>query len=85
MGEESRRPQLIAAVPEVCSEGTRPIAFEIFNKTAALGNPFLFLMADVASDNAEIGLLWTNAGRRTATWFPVVTVPQILIFATLFN
>ncbi len=72
-------------MPEVCSEGTWPIAFEIFNKTAALDNPFIFLMADVASDNTEIGLLSTNVGRRTAIWFPVVTVPQILIFATLLN
>jgi len=72
-------------VPEVCSEGTWPIAFEIFNKTAALGNAFIFLMADVASDYTEIGLLRTNVSRRTATWFPVATVPQILIFATLLH
>jgi len=76
---------LFATVLEVCSEGTSPIAFEIFNKTAALGNPFVFLMAGVATDYTEIGLLWTNIGRRTAIWLPVVTVPQILIFATLLN
>ncbi|MGI9234446.1 MAG: permease [Woeseiaceae bacterium] len=76
---------LFATVLEVCSEGTSPIAFEIFNKTAALGNPFIFLMAGVATDYTEIGLLWTNVGRRTAIWLPVVTVPQILIFATLLN
>lgn len=76
---------LFATVLEVCSEGTSPIAFEIFNKTAALGNPFIFLMAGVATDYTEIGLLWTNIGRRTAIWLPVITVPQILIFATLLN
>ena len=76
---------LFATVIEVCSEGSSPIAFEIFNKTAALGNPFVFLMAGVATDYTEIGLLWTNIGRRTAIWLPVVTVPQILIFATLLN
>ena len=58
---------MFATVLEVCSEGTSPIAFEIFNKTAALGNPFIFLMAGVATDYTEIGLLWTNIGRRTAT------------------
>jgi hypothetical protein len=36
---------LAASIIEVCSEGTSPLAFEIFNKTAALGNPFVFLMA----------------------------------------
>lgn len=76
---------LFATVIEVCSEGSSPLAFEIFNKTAALGNPFVFLMAGVATDYTEIGLLWTNIGRRTAIWLPVVTVPQILIFATLLN
>ncbi len=76
---------LFATVLEVCSEGTSPIAFEIFNKTAALGNPFIFLMAGVATDYTEIGLLWTNIGRRTAIWLPIVTVPQILVLAYWFN
>lgn len=76
---------LFATVLEVCSEGTSPIAFEIFNKTAALGNPFVFLMAGVATDYTEIGLLWSNIGRRTAIWLPVVTVPQILLLGMWFN
>ena len=74
-----------ATVLEVCSEGTSPIAFEIFNKTAALGNPFVFLMAGVATDYTEIGLLWTNIGKRTAIWLPIVTVPQILLLGMWFN
>ena len=76
---------LFATVLEVCSEGTSPLAFEIFNKTAALGNPFVFLMAGVATDYTEIGLLWTNIGKRTAIWLPVVTVPQILLLGMWFN
>jgi hypothetical protein len=74
-----------ATVLEVCSEGTSPLAFEIFNKTAALGNPFVFLMAGVATDYTEIGLLWTNIGKRTAIWLPIVTVPQILLLGMWFN
>lgn len=42
-------------------------------------------MAGVATDYTEIGLIWTNIGKRTAIWLPVVTVPQTLIFATLLN
>ena len=76
---------LAATVLEVCSEGTSPIAFEIFSKTGVLGNPFIFLVAGVATDYTEIGLLWSNIGRRTAMWLPVVTVPQILILASLLN
>ena len=74
-----------ATVIEVCSEGTSPLAFEIFNKTGVLGNPFVFLMAGVATDYTEIGLLWSNIGKRTAIWLPIVTVPQILAVGFLLN
>ncbi len=50
-----------------------------------LSNPFVFLMAGVATDYTEIGLLWSNIGRRTAFWLPIVTVPQILIVGALLN
>ncbi len=76
---------LIATVIEVCSEGTSPIAFEIFNKVGALGNPFVFLMAGVATDYTEIGLIWSNIGRRAAIWLPVMTVPQVVIAGLLLN
>lgn len=76
---------LFATVLEVCSEGTSPIAFEIFNKVGVLGNPFVFLMAGVATDYTEIGLLWSNIGRRTAIWLPIVTVPQILLLGAILN
>jgi hypothetical protein len=75
-----------ATILEVCSEGTSPIAFEIFNKVAVLCNPFVFLMAGgVATDYTEIGRLWSNIGRRTAIWLPVVAVPQILLLGALLN
>ena len=76
---------LFATILEVCSEGTSPIAFEIFNKTGVLGNPFVFLMAGVATDYTEIGLLWSNIGRRTAIWLPIITVPQIVLFGYALN
>ena len=76
---------LFATILEVCSEGTSPIAFEIFAKTGVLGNPFIFLMAGVATDYTEIGLLWSNIGKRTAIWLPIVTVPQILLLGYLLN
>ncbi|MFQ5662047.1 MAG: permease [Candidatus Paceibacteria bacterium] len=76
---------LFATIIEVCSEGSSPIAFEIFAKTGALGNPFVFLMAGVATDYTEIGLIWTNIGKRAAIWLPIITVPQIIAFAILFN
>ena len=75
----------VATVIEICSEGSSPIAFEIYAQTGALGNPFVFLMAGVATDYTEIGLLWTNIGKRTALWLPVVAVPQVVLVGWLFN
>lgn len=74
-----------ATVLEVCSEGTAPIAFEIYDKVGSLGSPFIFLLAGVATDYTEIGLIWSNIGRRAAIWLPLVTVPQILLYATALN
>lgn len=76
---------LFATIIEVCSEGSAPLAFEIYNQTGAFGNSFTFLMAGVATDYTEIGLIWSNIGKRAALFLPLVTVPQILVLAYLFN
>ena len=74
-----------ATIIEVCSEGSSPIAFEIFNKVGAFGNPFVFLMAGVVTDYTEIGLIWSNIGKKAAIWLPIITVPLVLITGILFN
>ena len=75
----------LATVMEVCSEGTSPLAFEIYKQTGAFGNAFVFLMAGVVTDFTEIGLLWSNVGKKTAVWLPIVTVPQVVLFGFLAN
>jgi len=75
----------LATIIEVCSEGSSPLAFEIFRQTGAFGNSFIFLMAGVATDYTEIGLLWSNIGKKTALWLPIITVPQIVLLGYLFN
>lgn len=75
----------LATIIEVCSEGSAPMAFEIFRQTAALGNAFVFLMAGVVTDYTEIGLLWHNVGRKTAIWLPIVTVPQVIVLGLIAN
>lgn len=75
----------LATIIEVCSEGSAPMAFEIFKQTGAFGNSFIFLMAGVATDYTEVGLIWSNIGRRAAIWLPIITVPQILILGWIFN
>ena len=79
-----------ATIIEVCSEGSSPLAFEIYDKSVqagapAFGNSFTFLMAGVATDYTEIGLIWQNIGRKAAIWLPIITVPQILLLGFLFN
>ncbi|MFA5200602.1 MAG: permease, partial [Candidatus Omnitrophota bacterium] len=75
----------LATVIEVCSEGSSPLAFEIYRQTGSLGNSFVFLMAGVVTDYTEIGLLWTNVGKKVALWLPVVAVPQVVALGYIFN
>ena len=76
---------LMATVFEVCSEGTSPLAFEIYRQTGAFGNAFVFLMGGVVTDYTEIGLLWKNLGRRTALWTLALTLPQVLLLGWVLN
>jgi len=76
---------LIAIVMEVCSEGTAPLAFEIYRQTGALGNSFVFLMGGVVTDYTEVGLVWHNIGKRTALWMIAIAVPQTILLGFLIN
>lgn len=76
---------LAATVMEVCSEGTSPLAFEIYRQTGALGNAFAFLMGGVVTDYTEIGLLWKNLGPRTALWVLGITIPEVFILGWILN
>ena len=74
-----------ATIIEVCSEGSSPLAFEIFEQTGAFGNSFVFLLSGVATDYTEIGLIWSNIGKKAAIWLPILTVPQVLLIGFIFN
>lgn len=76
---------LFATIIEVCSEGSSPLAFEIFRQTGAFGNSFTFLMAGVSTDYTELGLVASNIGKRAALFIPLITVPQILVLGYFFN
>lgn len=74
-----------ATVIEVCSEGSAPLAFEIYRQTGSIGNTFAFLMGGFVTDYTEIGLLWTNLGRKTALWMVALTIPQVILIGLVFN
>lgn len=76
---------VLASVIEVCSEGSAPLAFELFQKTGAFGNAFVFLQAGVATDFTEIGIVLTNIGKKAAVALILVTVPLILLLGFVFN
>lgn len=75
----------VATVIEICSEGSSPMAFELYEKTGAFGNAFIFLQAGVVTDYTELGIIWKNIGRKAAIALAVVTVPMVLFFGYLLN
>lgn len=76
---------ILASVIEVCSEGSSPLAFELYKQTGAFGNAFVFLQAGVVTDFTEVGIVLTNIGKRAAIAMILVTVPLVLFFGFLFN
>ena len=76
----------VATVLEVCSEGSTPIAADIFTRAKAPGNGFAFLMAGVATDYTEIMILKDTAKSwKLALFLPLITVPQVLFVAWIIN
>lgn len=77
---------IAATVIEVCSEGATPIAADLLNRAHAPGNGFAFLMTGVSTDYTELmALKETTSSWKVALFLPLVTVPQIVILATLLN
>ncbi len=75
-----------ATVIEVCSEGSTPIAADLFNRAGAPGNAFTFLMAGAATDYTEIMALRETTGRWSSTLIlPLLTVPQVLLIGWIMN
>ena len=75
----------VATVMEVCSEGTAPLAFELYRHTGALGNAFALLMAGVVTDYTELGALWTAVGKRTVLWMLLITLPLVIAVGLILN
>jgi hypothetical protein len=76
---------LIATVIEVCSEGTAPLAFELYRHTGALGNAFAMLMGGVVTDYTELAAVGANVGWRTVLWVLLITLPQVVAVGLLLN
>ena len=73
-------------VIEVCSEGSTPIAADIFNRAQAPGNAFTFLMAGVSTDYTEIvAIKEATRSWKIALFLPLITIPQVLLVSILMN
>ena len=77
---------LTTTLLEVCSEGSSPLAAELFHGAGAPGNAFAFLMAGAATDYTEIMALKSTTGRwLSALILPLLSIPQVVLFAALLN
>ncbi len=77
---------VFATILEVCSEGSVPIAADIFIRAQAPGNSLAFLMAGASTDYTEMMVLKeTTKSWKTALFLPLVTLPQIIIIAWFLN
>lgn len=77
---------IAATVMEICSEGAAPIASDLLNRASAPGNAFAFLMTGVATDYTEIMVLKdATHSWKIALFLPLLTVPQVIMVATLMN
>lgn len=77
---------LAATLIEVCSEGSVPIASDLFTRAQAPGNAFAFLMAGASTDYTEVMALQEVTGSwKLALLLPLITIPQILIISWLMN
>ncbi|MDZ7925546.1 MAG: permease [Marinagarivorans sp.] len=77
---------LVATVLEVCSEGSTPIAADIFTRAAAPGNSFAFLMAGVATDYTEVMVIKsTTRSWKIALFLPLLVLPQVVVLGVLLN
>lgn len=76
----------VATVMEVCSEGSVPIAADIFLRGRAAGNTFAFLMTGVSTDYTEIAALReTTRSWKIAFFLPLVTLPQVIFLGWILN
>lgn len=77
---------LAATILEICSEGSTPIAAELFTRAAAPGNAFAFLMAGVATDYTEVmSIKDTTRSWKIALSLPLYTLPQVVFIGWLLN
>lgn len=75
-----------ATLIEVCSEGSAPLAADIFSRAGAPGNSFAFLMGGVATDYTEIMVLKdTTHSLKIALFLPLISLPQVILLAWLIN
>ena len=75
-----------ATILEVCSEGSAPVGADIVNRASAPGNGLAFLMTGVSTDYTEIMVLKeTTRSWKMALFLPLITLPQIVVFAVLLN
>lgn len=76
----------VAAIIEVCSEGTMPVASQMITIAGAKGNAFVVLMGGVATDYTEFAILRDmTSSIRVPILMMLITIPQILLVGYILN
>ncbi|MDP7477020.1 MAG: hypothetical protein QF442_01065, partial [Candidatus Peribacteraceae bacterium] len=77
---------IVATILEVCSEGSVPVAADLFTRAGAPGNSFAFLMTGISTDYTEIlSIKETTKSWKISFFLPLVTVPQVVVLALILN
>ena len=75
----------MATLIEVCSEGTVPLVAAFSDMGASIGAVFVFLMAGVASDLTELGVIADVIGKRAAIATFIVAITVSIILGYMLN
>jgi hypothetical protein len=76
---------IIASVIEICSEGSVPLVAAFKDMGASAGAIFVFLMAGVATDYTELGLITEVVGKKAALATAVTAATLTLIVGYVIN
>lgn len=77
---------IAAIIIEICSEGSSPIAADLFNRAKAPGNAFAFLMGGVSTDATELMIIKeATKSWKIALYIPLLSLPQIIILGIILN
>ena len=90
LGNSGKFLPVLMAVPfsallELASEGLAVLAGQLYQLGASLGVVFIIMMVGVATDFAELSMIWGNFGKRCAVAYLLIATIVAVLFAWVIN